>query len=212
MLPPGLLLEEIRNRLIPTLEFIEVLANELQVVKDPRRYLQPGSSRRLREEFALGPYGIHGVMRTLQLVYNFLLREDLLLDVSELRDLTFLQLEPLIMRIRALVLSFRQWVSRRLWLPAGGFRALQVAYEDAEDAGYLQVSIPSHSHFVMYLTMCVCDLYALRKPHGNSGATLDFKRSCGQTTCFRLLRMTYAQSLLPPLDTTTTPTRSIAMV
>ena len=148
MLPPALLLQEIHDRLLPTLEFIEVLANELQVVKDPRRFLPVTSHRRLQEEFALGPYGIHGIMATLQLVYNFLLREDLLSDVAELRDLTFLQLEPLLIRIRALILSFRQWVPRRLWLPAGGFRALQVAYEDADEAGYLKVRIPSFSQLI----------------------------------------------------------------
>ncbi|KAI1782811.1 hypothetical protein LXA43DRAFT_1103390 [Ganoderma leucocontextum] len=141
ILPPVLLLQQIMETLLPTLNFLEALAIEFHLVDDSRRYLPLESNRRVREEFALGPYGLHGVMKTLRLVYEFVLREDLLPDKSD-RGLAFLRLEWILIRTRAVLLWFRHWVPRRLWLPRGGFQALQVAYEDAEEAGYLEFIRP----------------------------------------------------------------------
>ncbi|TBU22713.1 hypothetical protein BD311DRAFT_811280 [Dichomitus squalens] len=137
MLPLDLLLQQIEETLLSSLVFLEDLVRDLHLVENSERWLLDDDLRRFSDEFALGPYGLHGVVKTMRIVYDFLMEEHLF-HAQRNRGSVFLRLEWISIRVRAALKSFRYRVERQLWDPVGGFRDVRVAFTHAEDAGYLK--------------------------------------------------------------------------
>ena len=151
VLPLDILLQQIETSLLSTLGFLEDLARDLHLVENSEQWLIEGNMRRFADEFALGPYGLHGVAKTLRIIYDFLLEAHLFPASSMVaRTSVYLRLEWISIRSRAALRCFRYRTERSLWDPVGGFRDIRIAFAHASEAGYLKVNayydIPMYGH------------------------------------------------------------------
>ena len=70
--------EDLVNKWIPEvifepLAFIVSLATELELLDNSKKLLSPKLEQRFEHDFALGPFGLHGVAQTLDQLYNFVI-------------------------------------------------------------------------------------------------------------------------------------------
>ncbi|EJF59959.1 hypothetical protein DICSQDRAFT_171680 [Dichomitus squalens LYAD-421 SS1] len=113
------------------LAFIVRLATELKVLEEPKTLLSRTLEKRFVKDFALGPFGLHGVIPILDQLYGFVIYYVPL--PAHHRSTAYDHLELISQCALALVKHFKYVKPRWQYDPPGPFRDLSKVYDECEE-------------------------------------------------------------------------------